>query len=538
MNTTKLIKDQSDKPEKIFIISDSAENLSFLKLALKDEYCLNSFLMTDFNKLEKALIETCDLVILDIFQEFQQARDVCLLQQKDLDLADLPIIYISSQNNEDCILAAFDTGVSDYIIKPYKLAILKARIRAQFKISRLQKQADSANLAKSSFLANMSHEIRTPMNGIIGMTRLLLDTNLDINQKKLIDNIMFSSESLVGIINDILDFSKIEAGKLSLEANNFSLFKTIDNLISVFSFHSFDKNIFLKNETDLTTIPEYIKADELRLRQILINLIGNAIKFTNNGGVTFRVEKVRESVCKISLCFLIKDTGIGLTPDRQESIFNSFSQADKSTARLFGGTGLGLAISRQLVEMMGGSIKVDSEEGQGATFSFIIEVDKGKKEDEKVLLKQTPSPCSELNILLAEDNKINQDLIKTLLEMDGHKVMIAEDGLIALEILGDNDIDIVLMDMQMPNMGGVTATRIIRNCEKGQKGNNIPQDLEDRLVENFHNKRIPIISMTANVLEKDRKKCRDAGMDDFLNKPFMPETLYEIINKSALTRNT
>jgi len=395
--------------------------------------------------------------------------------------------------------------------------------------------AEQANQAKTDFLANMSHEIRTPMYGILGTTRLIMGMTEGGEQRRLLDNVLCSAESLLSILNDILDFSKIEAGQLSLEPHDFSLDKLLDNIVSSLFFQAADKNIFLKKTTNLPSVPLYIKADELRLRQILINLIGNAIKFTSQGGVTIAVDGIPKSEDSIALHFSITDTGIGIAPDRQKMIFSSFSQADNSTARKFGGTGLGLAISRKLVKMMGGTIGINSSEGQGSTFHFTIDVLMGKHD-----LESNPDPAiqpstySNLRILLVEDNKINQDVTKIVLVQDGQQVAVANDGLEALQLLANGTFDMILMDMQMPEMDGLTTTEIIRNCERNKTGNKeIPVDLEEKLIRSLQDKHLPVIAMTANVLERDRQKCMDAGMDDFLSKPFISEDLYKKLNKFA-----
>ncbi len=409
-----------------------------------------------------------------------------------------------------------------YMVKKQTRALRKAK-----------KEAESANKAKSFFLANMSHEVRTPMNAILGMTRLVLDMELGPEQRKLLTNVMFSAENLLGILNDILDFSKMEAGQLTLDQQNVNLVSMFDNLVSSFSVQAEKKNIYIEDKTDFSKVPNFILADELRLRQILVNLIGNAIKFTNKGGVSISVETLNQSKALFTLRFSVVDTGIGISPDKQKIIFNIFTQADTSTARQFGGTGLGLAISRQLVEMMGGTLQVESCEGQGSTFHFSIDVPPGKKE--VFPAEHAPSGGSDLDnldILMVEDNVINQELAKIVLEQDGQKVTVASNGLEAIDILASNAFHIILMDIQMPIMDGLVTTAIIRNCENGLKGNQeIPKDLEKKLISRLQGKHIPIIAMTANAFKEDRMKCKKAGMDDFLSKPFMPKDLYETLNR-------
>jgi len=400
------------------------------------------------------------------------------------------------------------------------------------------KNVEVANNAKGEFLANMSHEIRTPMNGILGMTRLVMGMKLGRKQKDLLSNVLYSAESLLGILNDILDFSKIESGKLSLDSCNFSLETMLDNIISFLAFQAVEKNIYLKNNTNFATVPKYIIADELRMRQILVNLIGNAIKFTKIGGVTLNVEVEKIDNNDFALKFSVTDTGIGIAPDKQKVVFGSFSQADSSTAREFGGTGLGLAISQSLVKMMGGKIAMKSQERRGSTFYFTITVQAGEKEERNHAANVLGSKYNNLRILLVEDNRINQDLAKILLEQDEQHVTVADNGLIALQLLGNEEFDVILMDMQMPQMNGIIATQIFRDCEKGKTGSRaIDKHLEEKIITKYKGKHIPIIAMTANALEKDRQKCFEAGMNDFLTKPFMPENLHNKLNKLSIHIN-
>lgn len=529
--TVLLIDDQ-------IIIGEAVRRMLAAEQDIKFHFC------NDPAKAMRVAVESAPTVMLVdlVMPEFDGLALVRLFRDQPL-TRDIPVIVLSTTEDPKVKASAFSKGANDYIVKlPDRLELVarirhhsagyinllekneafKALLESRKALEAAKELAEKATRAKSDFLACMSHDIRTPMNAIIGMTDVLSETGLDAEQRQHLRVIRSAGETLLGLINDILDFSKIEAGQLHLEEIGFSIREVIADATDIAKVRAREKGLAIVTSID-NAVPGTLLGDPTRVCQVLINLLGNAIKFTAQGEVAVKVMLEKDAQDAATLLFSVSDTGIGIPAEKQAALFQKFMQVDSSTTRKYGGTGLGLAICKQLVELMGGTIWVESELGRGSTFHFRIAARSPVASPSGLPAAAPAQPAvpaettvSPMRILLADDTPENRLLIQTYLKKTAHVLETAENGEIALAMFKKDPCNLVLMDMQMPVMDGYTATREIR---KWEQANGIEST--------------PIVALTAEALAEDAKRSTAAGCTDHVVKPIRKAKLMEVIARYA-----
>jgi len=519
---------------KILIVDDLVENLISLEAILDDFDIEIVRALSGVEALKLAMKEEFALVILDVQMPEMNGYETLEMMRQRKKTRLLPVIFVSAIHQSDLhIIKGIETGAVDFIPKPVIPDILRGKVKVfldlylqRVKLDRLLEEMEDANInlkiakeraeeatrVKSMFLANMSHEIRTPLNGVIGISKVLQKSELNNEQKDLLNIITKSGENLLMIINDILDFSKIESGQIQFESISFQLKEMVENVYQLMKFKAEEKGIDLNYTID-KNVPLILCGDPLRINQILINLVNNAIKFTHHGKVEIHIELIDNYEHVPRILFRVIDTGIGISEEGKQLLFKEFHQTESSMSRRYGGTGLGLAISKNLVNLMNGEINVESEEGKGSEFSFRLPLKESIMEKKE---KELPGQLSkEIRILVAEDNLINQKVFKLSLRQLGYTCDIAKNGQEAFNMHTNEPYDLIFMDMQMPEVDGLQATSMIREYEK--EHSNFPITY--------------IAAVTANSLEEDKKECIIGGMNNFLSKPFSGKDLAVILQE-------
>jgi signal transduction histidine kinase len=530
---------------KILIVDDVPDKLLSLRVILEDLDQTIVGVQSGEAALRQLLEDDFAVILLDVNMPGLDGFETAELIRQRKKTEHTPIIFLTAFPDDTHAGRGYSLGAVDYILTPVVPEVLRTKVAVFVELHHMSLQirrqaderialaqehaarmaAEKANMAKNQFLANVSHELRTPMNAIIGMTELALNESVSDGVREYLDTVKSSAYSLLELLNEILDFSKIEAGKFSLQSSAFNLRELITQVSRAQDVPLSKKQIHLEAQID-ERLPEELVGDPRRLQQVLLNLLSNAVKFTDKGTVGITAKLVNSPARGSMVSFHVTDTGIGIPAEERARIFDPFTQVDATTTRRHSGTGLGLAIASDLVAAMGGSLQVTSEIGRGSDFWFEIPMVGAQREAEVEPTKRLPAAANpsatqlsdlvrtkSLRVLLAEDVRVNQQLVVRTLEKRGHAIDVASDGQEAVQLAGSNSYDVILMDVQMPGMDGFQATEAIRKIQRLQQ--------------------IPIIALTAHAMVGDRQRCLAAGMNDYLAKPLDLMKLVEMVEGHA-----
>ncbi len=519
---------EKENKNRILVVDDEKMNLKAIKRLLKKSGFDLRFSQSGEDALETAADFVPDLVVLDVMMPGMNGYEVCKELKSNKKTADTLVLLLSGKNTLEDRLEGYKVNADDYITKPYDPEELKAKISILLRLKNTQKtlqqavaraeflagKAEAASQAKSQFLTNISHEIMTPLNGVLGFTQMLMGTIENEKQKTYLADLNKCGTQLFSLINDLLDYSKLEAGEMLLSEDTFNPSHVIKDVFEEIREASETEMLQLEC-CDKTDQKHAVRGDQARFKRILVNLLSNAVKYTREGKIELRFETFQKAEGKVELCVRVTDTGAGISDEIRPFVFEPFSQGDGSLARNRQGTGLGLSLSKKLAAVMGGDIGFESTPGKGSVFLFTSVVEEVEKPDHQKSSDGKKSDGSAAHILIVEDNPVNQKVAGLMLKKSGFKVSFAGNGREGVDLFfkSPESYELILMDVQMPEMDGLQATEEIRR--RGAE-------------------KIPIIALTAHNLKKDRDKCLDSGMNDYMTKPLKKDRLLEMVEKWVL----